>query len=158
MFEIKRALFPENLSDITDIYHEYVNSASVSLDFQNNDSEFTSLAEDYNHTGAGIYLAWLEDKVVGCSAYRKLDEHSCEMKRVYVRPEARSRGLGAKLVEKVLTEARVSAYDKIYLDVLPEFDVALEIYLAMGFKPDKAISHNPIPGTKFLSLDLRLST
>jgi len=152
--QIKRAIFPEDLNHVLDIYHEYVDSISASLDFQNNQSEFSNLAEHYSHSGAGIYLAWIDDNVVGCAAYRKVDDLSCEMKRVYVRPSVRARGVGVKLVVNVLTEARKAAYEKIYLDVLPEFYLALKLYKALGFTADKAISFNPVPGTKFLSLKL----
>ncbi|MEH6650843.1 MAG: GNAT family N-acetyltransferase [Motiliproteus sp.] len=154
MFELRRAIFPQDLYNILDIYREYINSASVSLDFQYNESEFSNLSKKYNTDGAGIYLICDGHNVVGCVAYRNIDDNICEMKRVYVRPCARGNNLGAKLVDKILKEAKCSGYRKICLDVLPEFKTAINLYESYGFSSDVAITFNPVPGTKFLSLDL----
>lgn len=91
---------------------------------------------------------------VGCAAFRKLDDNTCEMKRVYVRPNARGRRLGAMLVEKILQEAILSGYKKICLDVLPEFRTALKLYQSYGFVKHPPVTHNPVPGTEFLGLDI----
>jgi hypothetical protein len=45
LFEVVRAVFPNDLRDVLDLYHEYVNSTSVDLSFQGNDQEFNRLPE-----------------------------------------------------------------------------------------------------------------
>ncbi len=76
------------------------------------------------------------------------------MKRVYVRPEARGENLGRRLIERILDEARTAGYSRICLDVLPEFAAAQRIYESLGFQTAEPVTFNPVPGTKYLALEL----
>lgn len=154
MFEVVRAVFPDDLKDVLDLYVEYVNSTSVDLSFQDNDHEFSQLPEKYSSKESKIFLLRKDGKPVGCAAFRKLDDTVCEMKRVYIRPSARGSNQGAKLVDRILQEAIISGYQKICLDVLPEFKTALKLYKSYGFVDHPPVTHNPVPGTHFLGLNL----
>ncbi len=111
MFEVVRAVFPDDLKDVLDLYVEYVNSASVDLSFQDNEREFSQLPENTVLKNQRFF-AKKDGKSVGCAAFRKLDDTVCEMKRVYIRPSARGSNQGAKLVDRVLQEAVISGYQK----------------------------------------------
>ena len=154
MIEIKSARFPEDLKLVVAIFREYVASPSVSLDFQGYESEFASLPGKYAAPDGRLFLLWKDGAVVGCAALRKVDGSICEMKRVYIRPAVRGKGLGRRLIESILAEAREAGYSRVCLDVLPEFFAAQGIYESLGFRPAPPITFNPVPGTKFLSLDL----
>jgi len=154
MIEITHAGFPDDLEDVVAIFREYVASPSVSLDFQDYETEFAGLPGKYAAPEGRLLLAWKDGAVVGCAALRRVDADSCEMKRVYVRPTARGEGLGRRLVDSILVEARAAGYARICLDVLPEFTVAQRIYESLGFRPASAVTFNPVPGTKFLALEL----
>lgn len=154
MYTVARATFPTDLNAVLDLYREYIASTSVDLAFQGNDEEFNNLSEKYSSDESKIFLATINKKPVGCAAFRKVDDNTCEMKRVYVRPTARGSKLGAKLVERVLQEATESGYKKICLDVLPEFKAALALYQSYGFVQHPPVTNNPVPGTQFLGLDL----
>jgi len=154
MTEIHHALFPQDLEAVKDIFREYVGSATVSLEFQDYEAEFAALPGKYAAPQGRLLLAWRGDCVVGCVALRQVDATTCEMKRVYVRPEARGEHLGRRLVERILAEARAAGYQRICLDVLPEFIAAQQIYAALGFTDAPPVTFNPVPGTKFLGLDL----
>ena len=154
MYTVERATFPTDLNAVLDLYREYIASTSVDLAFQGNDEEFNNLSKKYSSDESKIFLATINQKPVGCAAFRKVDDDTCEMKRVYVRPTARGSKLGAKLVERVLQEATESGYKKICLDVLPEFKAALALYQSYGFVQHPPVTNNPVPGTQFLGLDL----
>ena len=154
LFEVVRAVFPDDFGDVLDLYHEYVNSTSVDLSFQGNDLEFDHLPDKYSSEESKIFLLKKDTKPVGCAAFRKVDESVCEMKRVYVQPSARGHNLGKLLVDRVLQEAVISGYSKICLDVLPEFKTALNLYRSYGFVEHPPVTNNPVPGTRFLGLDL----
>lgn len=151
---IQRARFPVDIHEVISIFREYVASPSVSLDFQNYDSEFAALPGKYAEPDGCILLAWQEDLVVGCAALRRVDSATCELKRVYVRPVARGESVGRRLVERMIREARDQEYRRMCLDVLPEFVAAQQLYESLGFVPAEAVSYNPVPGTQFLALDL----
>lgn len=156
MYKIERAIFPADLDDVLDLYREYIGSTSVDLGFQGNDEDFKCLANNYSSDDSKIFLVKANEIPVGCAAFRKVDHHTCEMKRVYVRPAARGSKLGAKLVDIILKEAIKSGYKKICLDVLPEFKAALNLYKTYGFVNHPPVTNNPVPGTQFLGLDLEL--
>ncbi|MGH8804133.1 MAG: GNAT family N-acetyltransferase, partial [Polaromonas sp.] len=50
--------------------------------------------------------------------------------------------------------ARAAGYVRICLDVLPEFIAAQRLYESLGFQPAPPVTFNPVPGTKYLGLDL----
>ena len=76
------------------------------------------------------------------------------MKRLYVRPDARGEQLGRRRVERLLREAREAGYSRICLDTLPTMASAQALYVSLGFVAIEPYVFNPIPGTKFLALDL----
>ena len=154
MTEIKPACFPEDLERVVAIFREYVVSPSVSLGFQDYEQEFASLPGKYAAPEGRLLLAWKGGTVVGCAALRKVDRSTCEMKRVFIRSTARGESLGRQLIESILGEARITGYSRICLDVLPEFTAAQAIYESLGFRPAPPVTFNPVPGTKFLGLDL----
>jgi GNAT superfamily N-acetyltransferase len=154
MTTIRPACFPNDLEAVIAIFREYVNSPSVSLAYQDYEQEFAGLPGKYASPLGRILLAWQAKVVVACAALRPVDERTCELKRVYVRPHARGLQMGRQLVERMIQEARAQGYATMSLDVLPEFVAARHLYESLGFVPAPAVSYNPIPGTQFLALQL----
>ncbi|WP_431097072.1 GNAT family N-acetyltransferase [Polaromonas aquatica] len=154
MTEIRPATFPDDLERVIAILREYVASPSVSLAFQNYEAEFAALPGKYAAPEGRLLLAWKGPRVVGCAALRRVDGTTCEMKRVYVQPDARGENLGRRLIERILDEARAAGYSRICLDVLPEFAAAQRIYESLGFQSSAPVTFNPVPGTRYLALEL----
>lgn len=155
MAEIRQARFPEDRAAVLEIFTEYVNSPSVSLEFQGYAEEFAALPGKYAPPDGRLLLAIEGERVLGCVALRKVDDRICEMKRLYVRPEARGMAFGKRLADAIVDEARAAGYAEMRLDVLPEFAAARRMYEAMGFRAAAPVSHNPVPGTAFLGLALQ---
>jgi GNAT superfamily N-acetyltransferase len=151
---ILRARFPADVHEVISIFREYVASPTVSLDFQDYESEFADLPGKYAEPGGRVLLARQQSAVVGCAALRRVNGFTCELKRVYVRPGARGGSIGRQLVEHMIREARSERYSTMCLDVLPEFVAAQQLYESLDFLPAAAVSYNPVPGTKFLALKL----
>ena len=148
---IRHARFPEDLDQVIAIFREYIASPKADLGFQNSEQEFAALPGKYAAPQGRLLLAWQGDTVVGCAALRAVDAECCELKRVYVRPAARGLQLGRHLVEQMLQEARAAGYQRMALDVLPEFEAAQALYRQLGFVDAEPVSVNPVPGTAFLA-------
>jgi GNAT superfamily N-acetyltransferase len=139
---------------VSSIFREYIASPTANLEFQDYESELAALPGRYAKPHGRIILAWQQNSVVGCAALRRVDSSTCELKRVYVRPSVRGNRVGRQLVEHMINAARCQGYSRMCLDVLPKFVVAQNLYASLGFTCADAVSYNPVPGTKFLALDL----
>jgi putative acetyltransferase len=154
MLLVRSATFPSDAAAVLAIWQEFVASPSVSLAHQGNDEEFADIPGKYAAPDGCILLAEQNNQIVGCIAYKNAVDSICEMKRLYVRPKARGMGLGRKLAERLITQARAAGYREMRLDVLAEFRHAQKLYRDLGFVEAEPISFNPLPGTQFLGLKL----
>jgi putative acetyltransferase len=93
-----------------------------------------SLSDAEVRPGDGAFLiAYLDDVAVGCGAVRRLDETTAEIKRMYVDPSVRSRGIGRALVEALEREARLVDLTTIVLETGTRLASAVKLYEAMGY-------------------------
>ena len=76
------------------------------------------------------------------------------MKRLYVRPRHRRRGIGQMLVQRALADARAIGYERIVLDTLATMHEAQGLYAGLGFADTAPYAFNPIAGVRFLALKL----
>lgn len=140
------------------MFREYAASLAVDLCFQNFDAELESLPGEYAPPHGCLLLAFVDGKVAGCGALRRIREvdyaNACEMKRLYVRPGFRRFGLGRALAEALLDEARRSGYSHILLDTLDEMETARELYASLGFEEIPPYYFNPVAGAHYLKADL----
>lgn len=127
------------------LLREYADAVDVDLSFQDFDSEVADPLGFYE-------LVLLAEDC--CVALRRIDERTCEMKRLYVRPEARGSGLGRRLAEAVIAEARGRGYERMLLDTLPTMGAAQALYRLLGFRETEPYRHNPVPGAAFMELFL----
>jgi putative acetyltransferase len=112
---------------------EYGPLVAVIFDVQGFAAEVAGLPGRYAPPSGCLLLAMEEDIPAGCVAMRDLGEGTCEMKRLYVAPEHRGRGLGRLLVEEVIRRAERISYRRMVLDTLPEMEGALALYRQYGF-------------------------
>jgi putative acetyltransferase len=154
MITIRLAEFPQDSAAILDIWREFVANSPESLAYQKNDEEFSNLPGKYAQPAGRIILADFDGQLDGCVALKMVSSEICEMKRLYVRPHARGAGLGHKLVERVIHEARLAGYVDMRLDVMAKSEPARQLYKKHGFLTADPVSFNPVPGASFLGLRL----
>ena len=144
----------EQLASIKELFIEYAKSLGFSLCFQDFDKELAGLPGEYAPPDGRLILALDDTDAIGCIALRKLDEGICEMKRLYVKPSGRGKGLGKLLVQTVIDEAVKIGYKKMRLDTVPKMKEAIDLYLKIGFKEIKPYRENPIEGALYMEMEL----
>ncbi len=145
----------DQIQSARELFKEYEASIGVSLCFQSFDKELAELPGKYAPPSGRLLLAYFDNQLVGCIALRKIDEQTCEMKRLFLRSTARGKGVGRKLVESIIEEARIIGYERIRLDTMPgRMDTAIALYEAVGFKEIAPYYDTPVGDTKFMELKL----
>ena len=153
MIEIVHAQAPD-IPHVVALFREYQTSLGIDLGFQGFEAELAGLPGRYAPPAGRLLLGRCEEEASGCVALQALNEHECEMKRLYVRPWCRGSGLGRMLVTRVIEEARWIGYGRMCLDTLPSMGRAILLYESLGFVDIAAYRYNPVPGTRYLALDL----
>jgi GNAT superfamily N-acetyltransferase len=94
---------------------------------------------------SGVWLAYLDEKAVGCVVLRTLPSipRTGECKRLYVRPEARGRGVAAALMDALEAFAQSKNLEWIYLDSYSDLKVAIDLYRKRGYVPCERYNDNP---------------
>jgi len=137
------------------LFREYQQQLGIDLQFQAFDQELASLPGAYGAPRGALLLAARDGVPVGCGALRALDETRAEMKRLYVRPDARGSGAGVLLVEALVREGERLGYTQLVLDTLPSMAVAHRLYERCGFAEIAPYHDGALPGTRFYGRTLR---
>jgi len=145
----------KDITQARELFEEYAAWLEIDLCFQNFDRELAGLPGDYALPTGRLLLAFVDEQLAGCVALRKIDEGVCEMKRLFVRPAFRGKGLGRKLTETIIEEARRIGYQQVRLDTLPpKMQTAVGVYRSLGFKEIDPYYRNPVEGATFMELVL----
>lgn len=139
---------------VRELWREYWESFGLSMDFQGFGRELEGLPGIYGAEGGALLLAMCGEQPAGTIALRRLNAASGEVKRLYLRPQFRGRGLARRLLEAVIERARSFGYESLYADTLPVMTDALSLYERIGFERVAAYSSHPTPGAIYLKLQL----
>lgn len=152
---IAAASSADELSLARALFLEYARSLDFELCFQSFDDELAGLPGKYAPPQGRLFLARVDGNVAGCIALRPLEPGVCEMKRLWVRPLYRGRGVGRALCDRLIDDARQLGYRVMRLDTIGvTMQKAVSLYHALGFREIPAYYDNPIPGAVFLELTL----
>ncbi len=147
--EVKK-LFKE----YTDMLVEHEPAFRKYLDKQNYDEEVENLEMKYGMPWGRLYLLLCDGRIAGSIGLKKFDEESCEIKRLYVRPEFRGHRLGEVLVRRFIEDAREIGYKYILLDTFPFLESAIHIYKKLGFYEIESYNNSPMDSLIYLKYDL----
>ena len=146
---------PAQIAQARELFLEYAQSLGFSLCFQGFDKELAELPGDYAPPDGRLLLAEYDGKLAACVALHKLESGICEMKRLYLRPRFRGKGLGRALAERIISDARQIGYHRMRLDTVePIMKDAVAMYRKLGFKEIAPYRPNPIAGAMYMELEL----
>jgi ribosomal protein S18 acetylase RimI-like enzyme len=140
---------------VRELLLEYWENRNLGLYVFNFEQELAGLPGDYAPPEGRLFLAYWSNEVSGCVALRKLEPDICEMKRLYLRPKFRGKGIGRALAEFIIAQARNIGYKKMRLDTIQtNMQEAIALYRQLGFNEIAAYRVNPLPGVIFMELTL----
>ncbi len=132
---------------------EYSTWLGFDLSFQNFDEEMEGLPEMYNEENGGLFLAVKNNVVVGVAGLRRFSATESEVKRMFVKEEARGFGIGKLLLQKCIETARKAGYKKVKLDTTDFMQSAIKLYINTGFVEIPAYRYNPHKAARYFELD-----
>lgn len=136
------------------MFREYVDSLDFELSFQDLAGELAIIDQQFNRPTGALLLAYHDNKAVGCSGVRRIDDHTAELKRMYVRDAYKGLRIGVQLLEHSMQAARDLGYQKIRLDTIDTMTRALALYRSFGFYEISAYRFNPLEGAVYMEKDL----
>ena len=145
---------PIHLPEIEALFREYETFLGVDLCFQGFEEELADLPGKYTPPRGALLIAFVNDQAAGCVALRPLDNGSCEMKRLFVRPDYRGLGLGRQLAHRIIEESKKIGYERMKLDTLEFLEEAIHLYKGLGFKQIGSYYDNPLEKVSYWELDL----
>ena len=145
-----KALFTEYTNMLIDgdpLFKKY-------LIMQNYDEELNCLETKYGLPDGRLYLAYDGGQLAGCIGLKRIDQQSCEMKRLYVKPKFRGKHIGDILVGQIIEDAREIGYARMLLDTLPFLQSAVCLYRKWGFYEIPCYNNSPMNTSIYMRLDL----
>ena len=150
---------PADIEEIRQLFREYHRFLGVDLEFQAFESELAGLPGCYGPPDGLLLLAKEGERSIGCGAIRRcgdISDRTCEMKRLYVRPNARGLGAGRRIASLLIEEAVIMGYDTMVLDTLQRLKSAMKLYESFGFRRTDPYYDNPLEGVVYWRLDLKI--
>jgi putative acetyltransferase len=136
------------------LFNEYAQWLNIDLCFQNFDKELQQLSIMYAATSGGIVLCKKGNDFIGCSAIRKIDTTSCELKRMWVQLPYQKLGIGETLLKECIALAKKLNYKEIRLDTLKRLQPAIKLYKKYNFIETEAYYKNPNNDVVYMKLVL----
>ena len=101
-------------------------------------------AHDVEPPGGRWLIAYRDGTAVGCAGLKRLDERTAEIKRIYVKPEARGAGVARALIARLEQVARHAGYKTIRLDTGAKQHASVALFRATGYEPIADYNGNPV--------------
>jgi len=151
---ITQAVTAQDIASVKALFLEYLKFVEAylgqDLSFQGTQQEFADFPQTYD----ALFLARLNGDAVAACGLKPFKPGICELKRLYCQPSARGHGIGLKLGQATLTQARLLKYDDIYLDTDHGLIHANSIYETLGFRDIEKYYDNPME-SRFMGLSLK---
>jgi pimeloyl-ACP methyl ester carboxylesterase/GNAT superfamily N-acetyltransferase len=89
-------------------------------------------------------IAYRHGRAVGCAGLKRIDEHTAEIKRIYVVPDARGTGVSRALLDHLEGAAREAGYQAVRLDTGAKQPASVALFSSSGYQPIADYNGNPV--------------
>ena len=116
----------KDFQKLTGLFDEFL------IDIDGDEKEFFA---QFNQIYIENVLICYENEVaLGCGAFKKLDSQTAEIKRMFVLPEGRGKGIATKILTELEIWAKDSGYDSCILETSQKLESAIALYRKYGYK------------------------
>jgi ribosomal protein S18 acetylase RimI-like enzyme len=161
--KIRETVSDADVEKIKKMFRQYfawiTDDNKINMSYQGIESELDSLPGKFSPPEGCLLIAEVDGNPEGCVALRSFEPGICEMKRLFVKPECRSKGVGMALAKRVITEAKKRGYHKMLLDTGDFMVAAQKLYSSLGFKTTNQYYEVPeevLKRTVFMELSLEV--
>jgi ribosomal protein S18 acetylase RimI-like enzyme len=134
LIEIRSANDAASLAAARTLIRAHILSNSTAHDTAAAEQVVAALPTPYVAPTGALWVAWAQEEALGCVALQEIARDTAELKRMYVRPEARDRGVGRRLTEHAIAAARARGYARMCLGTRTNAHAAQHLYAKIGFR------------------------
>lgn len=138
------------IDEVKRLIIEYTTRLGRDLSFQHLSEELDNPAFKYTAPQGEILIAENDGIILGMVAYHRHSDSRCEMKRLYVKPEARGMHLGDTLVSEIISHAKKAGYKEMVLDTITPLQAAISLYKKYGFVECEPYYNNPMDDVVYM--------
>jgi GNAT superfamily N-acetyltransferase len=150
---IRQAVSKKDMEHVRELFLEYLHWANQGLNAEYGiDFDVASMVEEdmahveiFSPPDGRLLLAMEGKQAAGLACMRRIRSDMGEIKRMYVRPEFRGRGIGRQLVDSLIQEAREIGYPRMRLDSTRFMREAHALYRSVGFREIEEYPESEIP-------------
>ena len=157
MLEIAPVADDGSLAEARALIREHLVAHSTQHDTAGIEAILARLPAPYLPAG-GLWVGWMDGAAAGSVAIYHANSHTAELKRMYVRPAFRGRGIARALAEHAIAEATARGYERMRLGTLTTMIAAQTLYASLGFVPIPAYRSIEFGDTLFYELVLPART
>jgi GNAT superfamily N-acetyltransferase len=153
MLTIVQAQMPERAGQVCELFWEFLRwgdamlrqEYGIELDVKAMLENDMTHIDKYAPPMGCLMLAEMDDALVGCACMRNIGQGMCDLKRMYVRPAHRGKGIGRALLTAVLDRAGLAGYSRMRLDSVRFMREAHSLYRSAGFREIGPYDASEIP-------------
>jgi putative acetyltransferase len=145
---------PDDIAAVRELILAHVQARATTPGVEYMRADAMSLPGRFSAPRGGLWLARAGDVAAGCVALRPLDDSAAEVKRMYVDPAWRGRGVGRALLLALVAGARARGYQVLRLGTLHDMTHAQALYQSFGFVPIERYRPDELIDTRFYQLIL----
>jgi GNAT superfamily N-acetyltransferase len=153
-FVVRLAEDPADVAEVRRLVHAHADARSTTPGVERMRADADGLPGVYVAPRGALWIATSGSSGIGCVALRPFDARTAEVKRMFVDPEWRGRGVARALMEAVIGGARTRGYDTLRLGTLHDMTAAQALYQSLGFAPIDRYRPDELSGTRFYGLSL----
>jgi GNAT superfamily N-acetyltransferase len=129
-FEVKKCNDTEVVKELFKEYSQIKGAESCFVSF---DKELADLEGFYR--GGALLVGYEEDKPVACIAIKKLNDNTCEAKRLFIKPEYRGKGYARTMLNTMLDKSKELGFTEVTFTTKPSvMQIGYGLYKRMGFE------------------------